>query len=140
VRGSIVAALAGAASLFVGCAAPHPFATPDASWQTHTGQLKFTSGGRVIIGEVVVRRRGAREFQLDFQKGGAIPLLKLRLDATTARVEGLLARGTWQGAPEQAPKPLRGWIALREAFVSGRPPTTFTSRDSQDRFDFVFSR
>ena len=128
------------AALLAGCQTPHVFPQPDASWQTHRGQMKYTSGERVLIGEVLVRQRGVQDFQLDFLKGGAFPLLRLRLDATTACAEGVLARGAWEGAPDQAPERLRGWIALRAAFASGRAPGTFTPRDSQDRFDFVFTR
>lgn len=129
------------AGMFAACATPHEFAAPDASWKTRTGQLKYTSGERVLVGEVVVSRRGASDFQIEFQKGGGLPLLKLRMDSTTARAEGLFARGSWQGAPDHAPKPLRGWAGLREAFAK-RPPERFTvtPRDSEDRFDFIFSR
>ena len=128
-------------ALLASCATPHEFAAPDASWKTRTGQLKYTSGERVLIGEVVVSRKGATDFQIEFQKGGGLPLLKLRMDATVARAEGLFARGLWQGAPERAPKPLRGWVGLREAFSDSMPEHfTFTPRDSQERFDFILGR
>ena len=124
-----------------GCQTPHDFAAPDASWKTRTGQLKYTSGERVLIGEVVVSQRGASDFQIEFQKAVGFPLLKLRMDATTARAEGMLARGSWQGAPDLAPKPLRGWVGLREAFAKGQPDRfTVAPRDSEDRFDFIFTR
>ncbi len=126
--------------LFAGCQTPHEFAASDRSWKTQTGQLKYTSGQRVLVGEVVVSRRGAADFQIEFQKGGGLPLLKLRMDATTARAEGWFARGSWQGAPDRAPRPLRGWVALRAAFASRQPERfTVTPRDSEDRFDFVFN-
>ena len=134
----IVLALAG---MLASCATPHEFTAPDASWKTQTGQLKYTSGGRVLVGEVVVSRKGAADFQLEFQKGGGLPLLKLRMDATTALAEGLFARGSWQGAPDQAPEPLRGWLGLREAFAKRQPDHfTATPRESEDRFDFIFNR
>ena len=105
-----------------GCATPHPFATPDKTWQTHIGQLKYSDATRTLIGDVVVQQRGAQDFQLEFQKAGGIPLLTLREDATTARAEGLFARGSWQGAPANAPKHLRNWVALRTALFL--PATT----------------
>lgn len=105
-----------AAALLSGCQTPHQFATPDGTWQTHLGQLKYSDANRTLIGDVVVRQRGAEEFQLDFQKVGGIPLLMLRADATTARAEGLFARGSWQGTPASAPPHLRNWVALREVF------------------------
>ena len=134
----IVLALAG---MLAACATPHEFTTPDASWKTRTGQLKYTSGERVLVGEVVVSQRGAADFQIEFQKGGGLPLLKLRMDSTTARAEGIFARGSWQGTPDRAPKPLRGWVGLREAFTKTQPERfTVKPRDSQDQFDFIFSR
>ena len=97
-------ALVAAVLVFAGCQTPHEFTAPDRSWKTQTGQLKYTSGQRVLVGEVVVSRRGASDFQIELQKGGGLPLLKLRMDATTACAEGLFARGSWQGAPDHAPK------------------------------------
>lgn len=130
-----------AALLITGCQTPHEFTAPDASWKTRTGQLKYTSGERVLVGEVVVSQRGTADFQIEFQKGGGLPLLKLRMDSATARAEGLFARGSWQGPPARAPKSLRGWVGLREAFAQRQPERfTITSHHSDDRFEFVFSR
>lgn len=127
--------------MLAACATPHEFAAPDASWKTRTGQLKYTSGERVLVGEVVVSQRGASDFQIEFHKGGGLPLLKLQMDVSTARAEGLFARGSWQGTPERAPKPLRGWVGLREAFAKRQPERfTVTPRDSEDRFEFILSR
>ncbi len=106
-----------AAALLAGCQTAHPFAAPDKTWKTQIGQLKYSDATRTLIGDVVVRQRGAQEFQLDFQKVGGIPFLTLREDATTVRAEGLFAGGSWQGAPSAVPKHLRNWIALREAFL-----------------------
>jgi hypothetical protein len=107
-----------AIALLAGCQtnSQHIFATPDKSWKTSVGQLKYSDAKRTLIGDVVVQQRGAQEFQLDFQKVGGIPLLTLREDATTVRAEGIFARGSWQGSPNTAPRHLRNWVALREAF------------------------
>ena len=115
--------------LLTGCQSPHAFTTPDASWKSHIGQLKHTNRERTLIGEVVVRQRGPQEFQLDFLKGGSFPLISIRQDAATTRAEGLLARGRWHGAAASAPKPLRPWLALREAFTQphANPPGAFTT-------------
>jgi hypothetical protein len=131
-----------AAVLLAGCQTPHQFATPDQAWQTHIGQLKYRDTKRTVIGDVVVQQRGTQEFQLEFQKGGGIPLLTLRVDATTARAEGLFARGSWQGAPSAAPKHLRNWVALREAFQNPAYDATRRVDFSADgtRFDFQFNR
>ena len=131
-----------AVALLAGCQTPHPFATPDQSWKTHIGQLKYSDAKRTIIGDVVIQQRRAQDFQLDFQKAGGIPLLTLREDSTTARAEGLFARGSWQGAPAAAPKHLRNWVALREAF---QKPAIGTMRSvdfpaDEQRFVFQFNR
>jgi hypothetical protein len=102
---------------FAGCQTAHTFATPQNSWRSHIGQLKYSTRQRTLIGEVVVQARGDEEFQLDFLKGGSFALISIREDRTTARAEGVLARGRWQGVPASAPKPLRPWLALREAFA-----------------------
>lgn len=103
---------------FAGCQTPHTFPKPDATWKSHIGQLKHRTDDRTVIGEVVIQRRGAQEFQLDFLKGGSFPLLSLRQDATTTRAEGVLARGTWQGAAGNAPRHLRHWVQLPTAFAA----------------------
>jgi len=103
---------------FTGCQSPKSFATPDASWKSHIGQLKYTDRHRTVIGEVVVQQRGEQEFQLDFQKAAELPLISIRADAANTRVEGLLARHPWQGPASASPPPhLRPWVALREAFA-----------------------
>lgn len=109
-----------AALLFAvtGCQTPHTFATPDASWKSSIGQLKHRNAERTVIGEVVIQRRGAQEFQLDFLKGGSFPLISIRQDATTTRAEGVLARGSWQGSVGNAPRHLRHWMRLPAAFVA----------------------
>jgi hypothetical protein len=131
------------AGIFAACQTPHKFADDrSGNWAIQTGQLKYTGGERVLVGEVIVKQRGTTGFQIQFQKGVGVPLLNLRMDATTARAEGPLARGAWQGAPDRAPKLLRGWIELRDAFAARKTEGrfTYTSRDSQQRFDFILSR
>jgi hypothetical protein len=108
------------AFVLTGCQTPHSFSTPDSTWQAHVGQLKFSNRKRTLIGDVVVQQRGDKDFQLDFIKGGGLPLISLRQDANTSRVEGLLAHGSWQGAPEAAPRPLQPWLKLRQSFA--HPP------------------
>lgn len=152
---------AAAALLLAACQAPHAFPEPGPNWTTHAGQLKQSRNGQGLIGEVLVRRNGARDFQLDLQKAG-VPLIKLSATAGTLRAEGILARGTWEGAPGRAPARLRGWASLPEVFAAadaGLSPgqaagARFTCERtggrlsrlkvheavSQTDFDFVFSR
>jgi hypothetical protein len=132
----ILTAACASVALLTACQSPHTFSKPDASWQTHVGQLKHTSDQRTLVGEVVVQRRGGQDFQLDFLKGGSFPLLSLRQDATTARAEGVLARGRWQGTPDRAPEPLRPWLGLREFFAKNAKPGSLTYSQNGQRFDF----
>lgn len=104
-----------------GCATPHVFPAPDASWQTHIGQLKYTRKATTLIGDVVVQQRGPGEFQLEFNKTGSIPLISVRQDGRIARTEGLIVVSSWQGAPDSAPKTLKPWFALRDAMLQPRP-------------------
>ena len=124
------------AALLTGCQTPHQFAAPDKTWKTHIGQLKYSDATRTLIGDVVVQQRGVDDFQLDFQKAGGIPLLTLREDATTARAEGLFARGSWQGAPAAAPNHLWNWVALRTAFHF---PATTTSQHALKAIGIIVS-
>ena len=99
---SLILSFAVAFSVLVsGCQTPHSFATPDASWKSHVGQLKFSDRKRTVIGEVVVQHRGTAEFQLEFLKGGGIPLMSVREDGAKARTDGLLARGSWHDTSAQ---------------------------------------
>jgi hypothetical protein len=108
--------------LFTGCQTPHSFPTPDSTWKAHVGQLKFSNRKRTLIGDVVVQQRGKEEFQLDFIKGGGLPLISVRQDPATSRAEGLLVHGSWQGAPGSAPRPLRPWLKLRDSFAQSTQP------------------
>ena len=73
------------------------------------------------------RRRGSG-FPARFPERWGFPLLRLRMDATAARAEGPLARGTWQGAPSQAPEHLQAWVHLREVFAANPSATVLHSR------------
>jgi hypothetical protein len=153
--------LAGAFALALGltaCQTPHSFPTPDSTWQAHIGQLKYSNRKRTLIGDVVVQQRGQDQFQLDFMKGGGLPLISVRQDASISRAEGLLVHGSWQGAPSGAPRALRPWLQLRSAFAPSNPgvpklahvETKYTggqlsmlfvaSPDDNQRFVFQFNR
>lgn len=141
-------------TLFTGCQTPHTFSKPDSTWKGYIGQLKFTNRKRTLIGDVVVQQRGKDEFQLDFIKGGGLPLISIRQDAVTSRAEGLLVHGSWQGIPGSEPRALRPWMKLHNAFASnGKTPHAeakfsagelsmlFVAYPEDDqRFVFQFSR
>jgi hypothetical protein len=155
-RSLIFAGALALTSFLTSCQTPHAFPTPDSTWKAHVGQLKFSNRKRTLIGDVVVQQRGKDEFQLDFIKGGGLPLVSLRQDSVTSHAEGILVHGSWQGAPSSAPQPLRPWLRLRETFAN--PPSTKTARaeakysggqlsmlfvafpDDDQRFVFQFNR
>lgn len=124
-------------ALSTGCQSPHAFNTPDPSWKMHVGQLKHTNNKRTLVGEVVVQQRGAKEFQLDFLKGGSFPIISIRQDADSTRAEGILARHRWQGAPASAPQPLRPWLALRDAFAQPQasPAGAFANWQGEAKYE-----
>ena len=93
------------------------FPEPGPAWQTHVGQLRYVTPQRAVIGETVVSREGASEFQLDFMTGPGVPLMRLREEGQTVLAEGLFARGRWEGRPGRAGR-LSGWVALREVFAA----------------------
>jgi hypothetical protein len=143
-----------ALTLFLsGCQTPHSFPAPDSTWKAHVGQLKFSNRKRTLIGDVVVQQRGKDEFQLDFIKGGGLPLISVRQDAATSRAEGILVHGSWQGAPGSAPRALHPWLKLRDSFAQSNAPHTEAKYsggqlsmlfvafpDDDQRFVFQFNR
>ncbi|MEI9893627.1 MAG: hypothetical protein WDN28_06935 [Chthoniobacter sp.] len=154
-RSLILASALALTLLFTGCQTPKSFPTPDSTWKAHVGQLKFSNRKRTLIGDVVVQQRGRDEFQLDFIKGGGLPLISVRQDAATSRAEGILVHGSWQGAPGSAPHALRPWLKLRESFApsgskkanteaqysGGQLSMLFVAFPDEDqRFVFQFSR
>lgn len=114
------------------------FTEPATGWQTKTGQLAYTDQKVSLIGEVLVRYSKSGDFQLTFTKAGGITLLSLRQNATSAQVEGPLARGRWSGATAEAPARLRGWLQLRDKIVYGRRLTTIRHDSGEQSFTLRF--
>jgi len=113
------------ACLLAGCQTAHLFRTPDSRWRTETGQLQYTNPKRSFIGEVVTTTYLNREFQFDFLAGPGFPVMKLRQEENTARVEAAFVHLSWQGRADRAPGPLKSWVGLREVFArfaTGRLP------------------
>ena len=70
-----------------------------------------------LVGDVLVRFSKSGDFELTFSKGPGVTLLSLRQDAAFAEVKGPFAEAGWSGPVEQAPKPLRGWLGLRDKLI-----------------------
>ena len=130
-------AAAVALALLTACQTPHTFPKPDATWQTRVGQLQYIAEGRAVVGECVVSTRPG-DLQLEFSSGPGFPLMRLALSGSTARAEGILARGSWQGQAANAPTPLRGWMRVAREFKPAQR-VSILSPETGERFHFVFT-
>jgi hypothetical protein len=102
-----------------GCSAisRHVFVQPANDWQTRSGQLLYRNAKTTLIGEVLVRFSKSGDFELTFSKGPGVTLLIIHQSESFAEARGALARMGWSGPVERAPKPLRGWLGLREKLI-----------------------
>ena len=114
------------------------------------GQVKFTSSGEKIVGEIVIRH-DEENLVAEITKGPGVPLLKLSAkfgsDPGTGqlterhmlvvRATGPLSHGGWMWRPRNLPKkwyssrklkePSRAWAALPEVFMWGDAIATGTT-------------
>ena len=88
-----------------------------------------------LVGEVLIRFSKNGDFELTFSKGPGVTLLSLRQDASFAEVKGALGKGSWSGAVKQAPKPLRGWLGLRDKLIHSQGHSV---RYNAGNEDFLF--
>ena len=105
-----------------GCATTsrHQFVEPAGNWQTKSGQLMYRTANTSLLGDVLVRFSESGDFELTVSKGPGVTLLSLQQDASFAEVKGPFAQGRWSGPVEQAPKPLRGWLGLRDKLIHSK--------------------
>jgi hypothetical protein len=116
----------------------HGFVQPANDWQTRSGQLLYRGPKATLIGEVLVRFSKNGDFEFTFSKGGSITLLALRQDANFAEVKGALARIGWAGPVNRAPKPLRGWLELRDALLHAKDRQSVKHVTGAETFLFRF--
>jgi hypothetical protein len=110
----------------------HEFSEPAADWQTKSGQLMYQTAETTLIGDVLVRLSKSGDFELSLSKG-PVTLLTLRQDASFAEVKGPFAQGRWSGPVEQAPKPLRAWLGLRDKLIHSLATGRIRPNGGQDR-------
>lgn len=124
-----------------GCATAPTFPEVDTTWTTHTGQLRYTTSERTIIGEFFASHRGDA-FRLEFSKGGAFPLLRVARHRERATADGPMALGSWTGLAEGAPAYLRSWTtAVPAAIAQPHGPTVeVAGTQPGESFIFVFNR
>lgn len=133
-----VVLLAAALGLTSCATSGHRFAAPGNDWQTRNGQLLYHGHKTALIGEVLVRFSKAGDFELTFTKGPGVTLLMVQQNATFVRVSGPLARGSWSGAPADAPARLRGWVGLRDVLMKSAGQTSVQHAANGDTFKFRF--
>jgi len=116
----------------------HQFPQPTAAWQTKTGQLMYRTPSTTLIGDAVVRFSKTGDFELTVSKGPGITLLSLREDATFAEMKAVFTGQSWSGPIAQAPPQLRGWLGLREQFLSAPDRKTLRYTAGDEMFLFRF--
>lgn len=114
------------------------FAQPTFAWHSRFGQLQFRGPKTTIIGDVLVRNSSTGDFELTFSKGPGVILLTVRQNAQFVRVSGPLARGSWSGAPNNAPARLRGWVSLRGVLLRAPKQSLIHQVAGGDSFTFAF--
>ncbi len=122
-----------------GCAAVQQrLAQAEPGWETRVGQLQYRSPKTTLIGDVLVRYSSTGDLELTFSKGPGVTLLTVRQNEKFVRVSGPLARGSWSGAPGNAPVHLRGWVALREVLLRAKTQPLVRQTVGADSFTFAF--
>lgn len=138
-RRLLLPSLAAAALGLAGCqTAQHEFVQAEPGWETRVGQLQYRSPKTSLIGDVLVRYSRTGDFELTFSKGPGLILLTVRQNEKFVRVSGPLARGSWSGAPRNAPVHLRGWVALREVLLREKTQPLVRQTVGADSFTFAF--
>jgi hypothetical protein len=91
----------------------------------------YRTAATTLIGDVLVRLSKSGDFELTFSKGPGVTLLTLRQDASFAEVKGPFAKGGWSGPVEQAPKPLRAWLGLRDKLINSHDRSVRYTADNE---------
>jgi hypothetical protein len=100
----------------VGCRSVSELSGLGPEAKTRIGQLRYATGERSIVGDIVLRSLAAGDYDLSFSKSG-VTVLQLQTRGTAMTATGLLAGGGWSGAADHAPGPLRPWAMLKEVLV-----------------------
>jgi hypothetical protein len=101
------------AIFLAGCQALTPLASVGPGAKTWVGQLRYDTGTRTVVGDVILSGLPNGDFDLEFSKGG-LPVLQIQTRGNQMRATGLLARGGWSGSAQHPPGPLKPWAELRQ--------------------------
>ena len=139
------------AATLIGCRSVNELSGLGPEAKTRIGQLRYATGGRSVVGDIILRSLTAGDYDLSFSKGG-VTVLELQTRGDNITATGLLVRGGWSGAAARAPSPLKPWAMLKEVlpyFDSNAPSAQETGRWSATfqrkggnllRADIQFSR
>jgi hypothetical protein len=97
----------------VGCRSVSELSGLGPEAKTRIGQLRYATGQRSIVGDIVLRNLAAGDYDLSFSKSG-VAVLQLQTRGADMTATGLLAGGGWSGVADRAPGPLRPWAMLKE--------------------------
>jgi hypothetical protein len=100
----------------VGCRSVSELSGLGPEAKTRIGQLRYATGERSIVGDIVLRSLAAGDYDLSFSKSG-VAVLQLQTRGTNMTATGLLAGGGWSGTADRAPGLLRPWAMLKEVLV-----------------------
>jgi hypothetical protein len=118
------------AATLIGCRSVNELSGLGPEAKTRIGQLRYATGQRSVVGDIVLRSLAAGDYDLSFSKGG-VTVLQLQTRGDNMTATGLLAGGGWSGAAARAPAPLRPWAMLKEVlpyFDSNAPSAQKTGR------------
>jgi len=104
------------AIFLIGCRSVSELSGLGPEAKTRIGQLRYATGERSVVGDIVLRNLTGGDYDLSFSKGG-VTVLELQTRGTNMTATGLLARSGWSGPADHAPGPLRPWAMLKEALV-----------------------
>ena len=127
-RSRIIVALLAAA--LIGCRSVNELSGLGPEAKTRIGQLRYATGARSVVGDIILRSLAAGDYDLSFSKS-AVTVLELQTRGDNMTATGLLVRGGWSGPAARAPGPLKPWAILKEVlpyFDSSVPSAQKTGR------------
>jgi hypothetical protein len=123
-------------SALTGCRTLTQLPTLEGSLTARSGQLRYASPTRSVIGDVVLRAAPSGDFDLEFSKGVSLLVVQARDDRL--RATGALAGSGWSGSVQRAPAPLQPWATLRQILPLFSDPRRNSARTN--RWSAVFQR
>jgi hypothetical protein len=102
-----------AALLLASCQSVQPLSSVGPGGKTRVGQLRYMTGTRTVVGDVVLNSLPDGDLDLEFSKSG-LPVLQIQIRGETMRATGLLAHGGWSGSALHPIGPLRPWAELKQ--------------------------